>query len=304
MSCSIEWSVWFLIAINPNNRFEIPASAVKFAALLINKCLIPAYTAVTKTMEIQYDPSTGSANIVQRGSNNQPVDPELPTLEEINQRQLNTAAKGLGQRAAKAHQASAGDTEKFDAETKLLEVQAAINREENALKRESLIAEAEKLAASLVGGTPEPLKAPGEPSREEAKDQWFQEYRNTNPDIDEALEYAGSVMGEELAPAFNELIESDDEEVRVGALRTVQHLRKDPNSFISAEDSTGISETTEAEIAQEYGTELAHAVSVLGNGVASGAISSQQAIATASKDPRLLNVLYQLASSGRIRIAL
>ena len=68
-----------------------------------------------------------------------------------------------------------------------------------------------------VGGKPEPLKAPGEPSQEE-EDQWFQEYRNTNPDIDEALEYAGSVMGEELAPAFNELIESDDEEARVGAL--------------------------------------------------------------------------------------
>ena len=258
-------------------------------------------------MEIQYDPSTGSANIVQRGSNNQP-DPELPTLEEVNQRQLNTAAKGLGQRAARAHQSSAGDTDKLQAESTLLELQRELSRESDPLKQRILLAKCESLAGGLVGDPAEPMTVQENidevPTSTDDKDEWFAQYKDSNPGIDEALEYAGSVMGEELAPAINNLIESDDEEVRVGALRTVEHLHKNPQNFISAEESDGISEQLEAEIASEYGESLAHAVSVLGNGVASGTISSQEALRTASKDPVLLNTLYQLASSGRIRIAL
>ena len=111
---------------------------------------------------------------------------------------------------------------------------------------------------------------------------------------------------EDLAPAFQSMIDSDDEQVRVGALRTIAHLRQSPQSFVSAKESTGVSEDAERMIASSYGETMAHAISVLGNGVASGAITSKQAIQTASKDPKMLNVLYQLASdpSNNFRLAL
>ena len=257
---------------------------------------------ITMATEYIWDPSTNSASEVTRGQNN--VDPELPSLEEINQRQLNTAAKGLGQRAARAHQSSAGETDNLQAESTLLELQRELSNETDPLKQQIILSKCEALASGLVGGKPEPLKAPGEPSQEEAKDEWFEQYKDTNPGIEDALNYASTVMGNDLIEPLNDLISSDDEEVRVGALRTVEHLHKNPQNFISAEESDGISEQLEAEIASEYGESLAHAVSVLGNGVASQTISSQDALRVASKDPNLLNVLYQLASSGRIRIAL
>lgn len=131
-----------------------------------------------------------------------------------------------------------------------------------------------------------------EPTSLETKEEWVQSYRNSPPGIDAALANAAEVMGDDLGPAFNELLESESEEVRVGALRTVEHLHKNPQSFVAAADSEGVSEDTERMIASQYGEETAHAISVLGNGVASGTITSKQAIATASKNPVLLNVLY------------
>ena len=73
---------------------------------------------------------------------------------------------------------------------------------------------------------------------------------------------------------------------------------------MSREESTGISADTEAMIASQYGEETAHAISVLGNGVAQGVISPSQAIKTASSDPALQRALFSLAQQGVIRIAL
>lgn len=254
--------------------------------------------------EYMWDPSQNAAVEVSRGGREE-VNPDAPTPEEIEGAIHNRMARGLTQRANNVSKASAGDTNMLAAETKLLELQAAISRETNPLKIEQMQAKAEALASGLVGGPMEPLKAPIEP-KQQSKDDWMADYRNTNPGVEQDLAYAGEVFGSELAPAFQEMIDSDDEQTRVGAIRTIAHLRKSPASFVSAEESTGVSEDMERHIAASYGEATANAIAVLGNNLAQGLITSKQAISTASKDPVLLNALYTLASdpSNNFKIAL
>ena len=111
-------------------------------------------------------------------------------------------------------------------------------------------------------------------------------------------------MGNDLAGDINDLIDSDDEEVRVNALRTVEQLHKNPEQFVSRTESSGIDAQLANEIAEEYGAELAEQIHILSNGVSSGAISSSQAIATAAKSPQLMQTVMTLAAQGRIQIAL
>ena len=256
-------------------------------------------------MEYQYDPEQGTALPVNRGGRPD-VNPDAITPEELEGAIHDRMARGLSNRAARTHKSSAGETNMLAAETKLLELQAQLSRETNPLKIEQMMAKCEALASGLVGGDVVPMEKESAPTKREEVEAWTEAYRNSNPSIDAALQNASEVMGDELLPEFNELLDSEDEEVRVAALRTVEHLHKSPDSFVAAADSTGVSEDTERHIASQYGEEMAHAISVLGNGVASGAITSKQALQTASKDSRMLSVLIQLASdpSNNFRIAL
>ena len=254
--------------------------------------------------EFQYDPSTGSAHAVSRSGTQAGEQPNTPTIEEVEQRQLSTAVRGLSSRARNDHGGYVGDTTDLVAEQMLVELQAQLSQETNPLKIEQMQAECEALAAGLIGATPAPLEQQDAPTPQEAKDEWFQDYKNHNPEIEDALQYASEVMGNDLAGDINDLIDSDDEEVRVNALRTVEQLHKNPEQFVSRQESAGISGQLVNEIAEEYGAELANQVSVLGNGVARGVISSSEAIATAAKSPQLMQTLMTLAAQGRIQIAL
>ena len=254
--------------------------------------------------EFQYDPSTGSSHQVSRSGTQSGEQPNTPTIEEVEQRQLNTSVKNLSSRARNDNGAFPGETVNLQAEQQLLELQAELSRETNQIKIEQLLAQVETLAGQLVGEAPEPIQKENAPTPQEAKDEWFQDYKNHNPEIEDALAYAGEVMGSDLAGDINDLIDSDDEEVRVNALRTVEQLHKNPEQFVARTESSGIGAQLTNEIAEEYGAELADQISVLSNGVARGVISSSQAIATASKSPQLMQTLMTLAAQGRIQIAL
>ena len=254
--------------------------------------------------EYQFDPSAGQVVQIDPRASQGDVDPTLPTLEEKEGAIHQTMARGLASRARNDHGATAGEYQNLASEEALLELQGQISRETNPIKLEQMQAQAEALAAGLVG-----LASPNEPVQEgpttaELKAEWHENYRNQNPGVDEALAYAGEVMGENMAEAFNGLIDSDDEEVRVSAIKTVQMLHKNPNQFVDAKESAGLTMEQCNEFASEYGQETATQLHTIANAVASGTVTSSQALQTVAKRPALLRAITELAASGRINIAL
>ena len=253
--------------------------------------------------EYQFDPSAGQVVQIDPRASQGDVDPTLPTLEEKEGAIHQTMARGLASRARNDHGATAGEYQNLASEEALLELQGQISRETNPIKLEQMQAQAEALAAGLVGASPNEPVQEG-PTTAELKAEWHENYRNQNPGVDEALAYAGEVMGENMAEAFNDLIDSDDEEVRVASIKTVQMLHQNPDQFVDAKESAGLTMEQCNEFASEYGQETATQLHTIANAVASGAVTSSQALQTVAKRPALLRAITELAASGRINIAL
>ena len=254
--------------------------------------------------EFMYDPSAGQAVQVDPRASYGDVDPTAPSLEQKEENIHSTMARGLASRARNDHGSTAGEYVNLAAEEQLLDLQAEINRETNPIKIEQMQAKAEALAAGLIGAQPQPMSQPDAPTAAEDKAAWHENYKNQNPGVEEALAYAGEVMGDDLAGGFNQMIDSDDEEVRVASIKTVQMLHQNPERFTSAQESTGLTMEQCNEFATEYGQETANQLHTIANAVASGAVSSMQALQTVSKRPALLRAITELAASGRINIAL
>ena len=254
----------------------------------------------------QFEPAKGEAVEVSNYPSQQDPDGPAATPEEIERFVTKRASQDMAQRA-RYKDAVEGDVSpaNLDAEVELAKVQQKLFRREfaNSLEEQQLINQAEALAAKLVGGEGGPGVQQTELPLEETIEESAAEIAK-DPEVQKDLQYASEVMSEELVSEFNEVIGGQDELARAAALDVVKNLRQSPQHFVSREESTGISADTEAMIASKYGEELAHAVSVLGNGVAQGVISPTQAIKTASGDPALQRALFSLAQQGVIRIAL
>ena len=250
-------------------------------------------------MGYMYDPAVGEAVEVTNGGQQPAINPEAPAAEEVAAFRRDQTAQALANR--EQHTSTMGDTESSDAlglEVQLQQVQQQLYRGGlNPLEEQQLIQQAESIAAQL-SGAPKPRTEETEP------DNWDQSYKNSNPGVEEDLAFAGEVMGEELATEFNTLISDDNELTRVAALDTIKHLRQSPEAFMSREESTGIDESTQAEIASQFGEKMAADIATLGNAVAKGVCSPTDAIKLAAKNPEFQQALYTLAQQGTIRIAL
>ena len=247
-----------------------------------------------------YDPKVGSA--VPTSQLQESIEEPTP-VEELNRYRVDKTADGLANRGN--HTSSVGDQGNVDLEIQLQQTQQKLSRREfsNVLEEQQLIQQAESLAAQLIGADAVPqffnLDEP-----EQHQENFEEEYLNNNPEVEADLKYASEVMSEGLVNEMNTLISEGDELTKVATLDTLKNLRQSPDSFMSASESTGIDAYTEQQIASQYGPDMAHAISVLGNGVARGVITTSQAIQTAGKDPDLQRALFSLASQGVIRIAL
>lgn len=250
----------------------------------------------------QFDPSIGEAVEVTNGGQQQEINPDSPTQQEVSRYRLDQTAQALADR--NSHTATLGNAvgpESQQLEIQLQQVQQQLYRGSlNPLEEQQLIRQAEAIASQLAGVTA-PYRT--EPTTEEPEN-FDEAYRNSHPGVTEDLAFAAEIMGEELAGEFNTLISSEDELTKVAALETLHNLRESPQSFVSKEESTGINEFTQSEIASQFGEDMANDIATLGNAVAQGVISPSQAIATAAKDPALQQALFTLAQQGTIRIAL
>lgn len=246
-----------------------------------------------------YDPKVGSA--VPTSQLQDSIEEPTP-VEELNRYRVDKTADGLANRGN--HTSSVGDQGNVDLEIQLQQTQQKLSRREfsNVLEEQQLIQQAESLAAQLIGADGVPQFFSDEP--EQPKEDFEEEYLNNNPEVEADLKYASEVMSEGLVNEMNTLISEGDELTKVATLDTLKNLRQNPDSFMSASESPGIDAYTEQQIASQYGPDMAHAISVLGNGVARGVITTSQAIETAGKDPDLQRALFSLAQQGVIRIAL
>lgn len=254
--------------------------------------------------EFVYDPALGGAVEVTRGINNpnqdqQDVLPEGPSVEELDRHRLTQTVKGLSQRSNHTHTFGESDAN-LETEIALQQAQQRLYRQEfsSPLEEQALIQQCETLAASLTNS------APTNQQNQQVSEDFDQEYRNANPEVEADLAYAAEVLGPSLIEDLNTNLDSDDELERVAALDVVKHLRQSPQAFVSHQESTGISQDVEASIAAEFGAETAHNIAILGNSIAQGLIKPSDAIRTASQDPALLRALMSGAQKGLFRIAL
>ncbi|MDC0277456.1 hypothetical protein OAK87_00610 [bacterium] len=229
--------------------------------------------------------------------------PEGPTIEEIENHQRDTAARGLAQRHREQDEQQ--DDSNLGLQIELNRVQQKLYRNEysNSIEELALIQEAEKIAAQIVGATSTQEGAVA-PSNQQTRAEWEQEYLNANPEVQEDLAYAAGTMGAALVEDLNSNLDSEDELERTTALDVVKNLRKTPEYFASRQDSNGISPDVEASIAAEFGDEVASQISILGNSLAQGLIKPSEAIRTASGNVNLLRALTEGARKGLFRIAL
>lgn len=231
-----------------------------------------------------------------------------PTIEEVENRLVDNAARGLAQRAASVNKATAGDTDMLAAETKLLDLQKEITRETDPIKLEILQAKAEALASGLVGGPVEPTssatKQPQKGPQEQSIEDLTQDIRNSYGDADAILENAGSVLGAEKAAEYNELLESGDEGQTRAAMETLRHLRESPQNFTAATPGHVINDEAYRYAVETFSEPVAEQIRTLSAAVNEGHVSSAEAIATASRDPKLLAALLTGANAGMWTISL
>ena len=109
-------------------------------------------------MEFQYDPASDVVRQIDSRRSMGDVDPSSPTIEMKEEAIHQVAVKGLASRARQDHGAAPGESSNIAAEQELLEIQAQLSRENDALKIEMIQQKCEALAGALVGEAPTPIQ--------------------------------------------------------------------------------------------------------------------------------------------------
>jgi len=170
------------------------------------------------------------------------------------------------------------------------------------LKVLQLQAQAERLAAAAVGQEYRPQTQEQFNTEVEERES-FEEYaRNRYPNLDEELTNAGKVLSQQSAENLNELLRSDDDEVKSLTMNLVHQLKETPQYFASSH--TPLTTENANNLVAEFGEDLGGEIITLSAAVANGVVTPAQALATASKSPRLVQGLITAAQRGLIRIAL
>ena len=112
------------------------------------------------------------------------------------------------------------------------------------------------------------------------------------------------MLGNDRAEEFNELLDSGDAATTQAAMETLKHLRDDPSRFSAATPGHAINDEAYRYAAETFGEELASEIQTLSAALNEGHVSSAQAIATASRNPKLLAALLSGAQAGMWTISL
>ena len=200
----------------------------------------------------------------------------------------------------------AGSSENYELEAELSSVQKELfqlekNGINDPLKAAALQAKAEKIAGQLVGAS----------ASDQVDQETFEEQedltdylKNEYPDHDVYLANASKVLGNERSAQFNSLLESGDEAQSRAAMETLKTLNESPQYFSAASTNATLNSDQMSWATETFGEDIAGSIRTLSDVVNSGQVSAADAIATASKDPKVLSALLIGARQGMWTLAL
>lgn len=257
-------------------------------------------------MEVQYDPSTGESNFVNRGhmmANNDPTT-DGPSPEEIQEHRLQQQAANYSRSRGQTAQATAGDSDNLEKEVELAELQQAIFAETDSLRRDVLLMKAEAIASALVGAV-ENVTATPEETVANASEEFEENLKNTNPDVEADLQFASECMDETLLTEYNdEILGSDDLVVKQSGYQLLSDLRQNPQYFGNRNDMEALTPAHTAALEDLVGSSLANDIVTCSEVIRSGKVSSASVIKTVMQNESLSRAFRAAAEAGIIQIAL
>lgn len=260
--------------------------------------------------EYTYDPAAGEAVETTRGASGLSTPDTSPTIEEVESRQVNQFASGMGRRARLDQALAAPTDEDIDSgnydprqaevETMLNEAIAMASKADNPSQRAMWEAKAEKYASALVGNQlkDNTLKVVKDWDKENLSAR--QELENSSIDVAAALAFAGdSDMSDESIEAWNTQLQSKNKTEAKNAAVVLDAYRKNPD-FFTTEDFISIPESLEHEIVDQYGEHVAHVIATTSQALANGIAKPSDVIRMYSQDLAVQKAVMNLMKQGKI----
>ena len=222
-------------------------------------------------------------------------------------RSFRNTAQALSERQADRTSVGYATDEDVDLPTAKLELQLQdlqqqLFHEVDSTRKAVLSKQCEQLAAQLVGAAaPEERTAPAKAKQEKES---ISEHLRNQYDADRILGNAAERLETEVAQGFNQNLASEDEGTIRATMETLHHLNESPEMFDSASNATEITQDGYDAAVEAFGAEIANDVMTLSQAVTSGQVSSAEALATASRNPKLLAAVLSGAQAGFWKIAL
>ena len=269
--------------------------------------------------EFTYNPATGQGEQTHGG---QPVNISsksdsahseangLGSLEEVQEHQLQQAARNLSRRANLEHNASHTSNEDVDrgnvnpqiaaTEQLLMETQQKLHRSTSPVEQARLAAEAEKLAATLVQAQEQGLDPTLQ--TEVATEDIGQAMRAELGDevVDGALHFAADNFERETNQELNRIFEEGEAHEIHGAVRGLQLLQKNPD-WIGSEASA-LDPGQVGELCSQYGNTIGSQIAQYSLQLEQGTIKKSQVVAEVMRDPSLGKAIFHAAANGLISI--
>ena len=229
------------------------------------------------------------------------------TPEQIQEHGLNQMAAGLGRRAQLQHDLTGItdedlDSENFDpqqakAESLLNEAIANASKATNPADRMRWSAEAEKLAAALVGHQHgkqiEALPEEGDT---------FEELNNAGEDVQGVLGYAGEAFSDATIAELNPILTGKDKVLAKDTFAFIKYHERNPEWFVDPAQMGEFDQAQIQEIAEQYGDITAKTLEITALALKEGQITPTEMLRTLMKRPDIKRNVVSMLKSGQIVI--
>lgn len=248
-----------------------------------------------------WNPETGQGEDITHANSNEDYSSNSEQLAADRQTSIfNQTAKELTRRQNDT--SGVGDAANLEAEQKLYQLQNKLmtGNFANSIEEQILQQQCEQLAASLVTGAAvqeAPQTAPQAPQKS-AGQQYADELANEDPALVEALNNASTFLENDTIENINNVLGSDDPEVVQNVSQAIKQV--DASMISTEQGSAELSYAATSYFAELAGEEVANDIATLTAAVATGAVSRADALATASKSPRMLQAMLSAAADPSV----
>ena len=267
--------------------------------------------------EVQYNGDSGEATLTRGFNGAIPKQQQTEDTsrisnsnEELENHRIDVAAKGLAERQRKEDFIGGISDEDYDAghfsasladlELQLRDAQQKQSRAVSPVEKAKYAAEAERIATELVtGNAAEPQASKKAPEEGSVR----QELEGSGIDVQAALENAGDVLSDDSLTSFNNLLASKDRGEQTVAAQMLHNLRSTPEQFnTNIENHQAIDDALAADIANEFGADVAKDLQVLSLSVKNGVCTPAEAIRLNMNNSKLAKATKTLMKRGTIKL--